>query len=218
MLNVVIADSFPLFREGVKSLLAERMGLSVVATTENGQGVYDACQRTQVHMVFVECSLAGLDGVLVTRILKANMPSTKVLVVCNCGGNCLEQVIADNVDGYILKDSDPDELCYAVRCILDGGFFISPSVARRLASLCRKGWQLEEHVVLGWKLLTKREKEVLRLVAEGYRNKEIATLLIVSEKTVEKHRANFMRKLALHSFVEIRAFAETMGVPLRYCR
>lgn len=139
----------------------------------------------------------------------------RVLILCGHGGDCLDPAVAAGADGLLLKEADHEEVRFAVRSVLAGGFFVSPSVAGRLATRCRQGWALEDRRTGGWEALTPREREVLHYVAEGFRNREIADLLVVSEKTVEKHRANFMAKLGLHSAAEVRAFAQRQGLPLR---
>lgn len=213
--RVVLADAHALMREGLKGMLRDVPGVQVVGEVADGVAAQELCSRLRPDLLLTDCSLPGVDGVLLARLLKARKTIGQVGVLCGCGGKCLEQAVAAGVDGFLLKQADAEEMRCAVRSMLEGGFFVSPGVARRLAQLCREGWRIEQPRAIGWESLTAREREVLCLVAEGYRNREIADLLVVSEKTVEKHRANFMGKLGLHSATDVRDFAFQVGMPLR---
>lgn len=186
----------------------------VVGEATEGDGVQPLCDRAQPDLLLLDCALPRKDGILLTRLIKGRSGRLRVLVMCGRGGDCLDHVVAAGGDGLLLKDAGADEVRLAVRSVLGGGFFVSPAVAGRLAMHCREGWALERERPCGWDALTDREREVLRYVAEGYRNREIADLLVVSEKTVEKHRANFMGKLGLHSAAAVRDYARKLGLPL----
>lgn len=213
--RILVADAQPLVREGLKALFGVMDGVSVVAEVSSGGGVLTVCDRARPDLLLLDCCLPEKDGVLIARLIRARGGGERVLILCGHGGDCLDPAVAAGADGLLLKEADHEEVRFAVRSVLAGGFFVSPSVAGRLATRCRQGWALEDRRTGGWEALTPREREVLHYVAEGFRNREIADLLVVSEKTVEKHRANFMAKLGLHSAAEVRAFAQRQGLPLR---
>lgn len=215
--RVVIADACALTCRGVKTAIQETLGVQVVGEAANGIVAQELCRRLRPDVLLVDCALPLVDGLLLARLMRLRDNVGRIGIVCSCGGGCFEQAVAEGVDGFLLKEGSADELCFAVRSMLEGGLFLSPYVAARLIRICREHWHVVTKAPVGWESLTPRERDVLRLVAEGHRNKDIAALLIISEKTVEKHRANFMSKLSLHSRGEVQKFAEDLGMPLR-CR
>ena len=122
-----------------------------------------------------------------------------------------EATLQAGADGYILKDSTHSELALAVRNILEGKRYISPGISERVIEGYLNGRKVVKQVS-SWEVLTHREKEILKLIAEGYKNKEIADYLCISPKTVEKHRANLMEKLDLHNIQALTAFAIEKGL------
>ncbi len=213
--KLVIANACILTCRGMKETVQDTLGVQVVGETTNGIIAQDLCRRLRPNLLLVDCTLPLVDGLLLARLMRLRDNVGGIGIVCSCGGSCLEQAVAEGVDGFLLKESTEEELCFAVRSMLEGGLFISPCVSSRLVRICREHWHVESKAPVGWHSVTPRERDVLRLVAEGHRNKEIAALLVISEKTVEKHRANFMSKLSLHSRDEVRRFAEDLGMPLR---
>ncbi len=213
--KLVIANACALTSRGVKSTVQDALGVQVVGEASNGLLAQELCRRLRPDLLLVDCALPLVDGLLLTRLMRLRANVGRIGLVCSCGGRCLEQAVAEGVDGFVVKEATAEELCFAVRSILESGFYVSPCVAWRLVRICREHWHVQAKPPEGWHSLTPRERDILRFVAEGHRNKDIAALLIISEKTVEKHRANFMAKLALHSRHEVRRFAEDMGIPLR---
>ncbi len=213
--RLVIANACALTCCGLKATVQDGLGVHVVGEASNGIIAQDLCRRLRPDLLLVDCALPLVDGHLLARLMRLRDNVGRIGLVCSCGGRCLEQAMAEGVEGFVVKEASAEELCFAVRSILEGGLFVSPCVASRLVRICREHWHVETRPPEGWRSLTPRERDILRLVAEGHRNKDIAALLIISEKTVEKHRANFMSKLALHSRHEVRRFAESMGMPLR---
>lgn len=213
--RLVLADACSLTSRGLKATVQDALGVRVVGEASNGMAAQELCRKLKPDLLLVDCALPLVDGLLLARLLRLRHTVGRIALLCSCGGQCLEQAMAEEIDGFILKETTAEEIAFAVRSILQGGLFISPVVARRLVRICREHWHIEACVPCGWDSLTPRERDVLRLVAEGERNKDIAQLLIISEKTVEKHRANFMNKLSLHSRSEVRDFAQKIGMPLR---
>jgi DNA-binding NarL/FixJ family response regulator len=156
-----------------------------------------------------------MDGVQATRLIKKRHPEVRVLVLTVHGaGEYVYAALAAGADGYVLKDASNDEFILAVESVLGGKIYLSPGVSDAVV----KGYLNDargQSVSSSWETLTPREQEIFQLVAEGYKNREIAEMLVVSVKTVEKHRSNLMQKLGVHSAAELRALALERGIILR---
>lgn len=215
--KVFIAAHQPLMREGLKVLLRGLDGVLVCGEASDGRAALEGCERLGADLAIIECGLPLLDGVCVMRLLKRRHPARRVLAIGGGDPAMFRPALEAGVDGYLLPEASADEVRLAVRAVLAGGGWLSPWAAREM--LQDRSSTVETEPVERERdtatLLTTREREVLHLVAEGYRNREIAGLLVVSDRTVEKHRANLFRKLALHSQADARAWAEAHGFSLR---
>ncbi|MDR3043961.1 MAG: response regulator transcription factor [Desulfovibrio sp.] len=215
--NVFIAAHQPLMREGLKVLLRGLDGVRVCGEASDGRAALEGCERLGADLAVIECGLPLLDGVCVMRLLKRRHPTRRVLAIGGDDPAMLRPALEAGADGYLLPEASADEVRLAVRALLAGGGWLSPWAAREVLRDRRCAAEAEpaERKRDALALLTPREREVLHLVAEGYRNREIAGLLVVSDRTVEKHRANLFRKLSLHSQADARAWAEARGFALR---
>ncbi len=213
--SLIIAEDHTLLREGLKSLLQSATHLVVVGEASDGQMAVDLCERLQPDLVLMDLSMPRMDGVQATRLIKKRYPEVRVLVLTvHSAGEYVYTALAAGADGYVLKDASNDEFLLAVDSVLEGKTYLSPGVSNEVI----KGYlnDAREHsVTLSWEMLTPREQEIFQLVAEGYKNREIAEMLVVSVKTVEKHRSNLMQKLGVHSASELRALALERGIILR---
>ena len=215
--KVFIAAHQPLMREGLKVLLRGLEGVRVCGEASDGRATLEGCERLAADLAVIECGLPLLDGVCVMRLLKRRHPARRVLAIGGDDPAVLRPALEAGADGYLLPEASADEVRLAVRAVLAGGGWLSPWAARevlrdRLVAAEAEPADRQRDALT---LLTPREREVLHLVAEGYRNREIAGLLVVSDRTVEKHRANLFRKLSLHSQADARAWAEARGFALR---
>jgi two-component system, NarL family, response regulator NreC len=194
--TILIADDHRLLREGLRALL-EREGFQVVAEADNGRSAVKLAKQLQPDIVITDIAMPDLNGVEATRQICAEAPRSKVLALSmHTESRFVLGILEAGASGYLLKDSAFEELAGAI-----AGVVLSQSLSR-LGSK-RRSQQIE---------LSKREREVLQLIAEGKSTKEIAATLYVSVKTVETHRKQIMDKLDIHSIAELTKYAIREGV------
>lgn len=210
--RVILAEDHTLLREGLKSLLQSFGTFDVVGEASDGYQAVELCENLTVDLVLMDLSMPRLDGLKATKMIKKNSQDVKVLVITQYDASeYVHSALSAGADGYILKDATSEEFLLAVTSLLQGKTYISPSVANDVIRGYLSGGasaQCESALAE----LTRREEEIFQLVAEGYKSREIAEMLVVSIKTVEKHRSNLMQKLSVHSAAELRAFATERGV------
>jgi DNA-binding NarL/FixJ family response regulator len=210
--KVVIAEDHKLFREGLKSMLSARNDLHVVDEAQDGLEAIRCVKRNQPDLLLLDLSMPRLSGISVMRDIKSQFPEVKILALTiHESDQYVLEAFEAGADGYCIKDAGRDELMVAIDSVLEGKTYISPGIADNVM----EGY-LEESKRLKtkttWDTVTQREREVLKLLAEGYLNKEIAEFLHISVKTVEKHRANIMNKLDLHNASALTAYAIEKGL------
>ena len=210
--TIVIADDHTLFREGLRALLCAHEDLHVLGEAENGQEALRAVAKHKPDLLLMDLSMPKMGGLEAIKEVKRHVPGTKVLVLTIHGTEefVLEALHA-GASGYILKDATHDELVLAIRSVLREKRYLSPDISAKVIEGYIDG---RKAVKSGstWDSLTLREREVLKLIAEGRKNKEIAEILVISAKTVAKHRANLMNKLDLHSASALTAYAVDRGL------
>lgn len=205
--KIFIVEDNQLFREGLKSLLASNTDYECIGEARDGLEALQLVRKNEPAFVLLDLSMPRLNGVAVMREIKTMYPDIKILALTiHDSDEFVLQAFDAGADGYCIKDSSRQELLAAIQTVLDGKSYISPQVADQVM----EGY-LESSKTLkrktDWETITQREREMLSLVAEGYKNRQIAKMLGISIKTVEKHRANIMRKLDLHSASELTAYA-----------
>jgi DNA-binding NarL/FixJ family response regulator len=210
--KVVIAEDHKLFREGLKSMLSARNDLRVVDEAQDGLEAIRCVKRNKPDLLLLDLSMPRLSGISVMRDIKSQFPEVKILALTiHESDQYVLEAFEAGADGYCIKDAGRDELMVAINSVLEGKTYISPGIADNVM----EGY-LEENKRLKtkttWDTVTQREREVLKLLAEGYLNKEIAEFLHISVKTVEKHRANIMNKLDLHNASALTAYAIEKGL------
>lgn len=210
--RVVLAEDHVLLREGLKSLLQTFEGFEVVGEASDGYQAVELCENMAVDLVLMDLSMPKLDGLKATKIIKRTLPEIKILIITQYDANdYVHSALSAGADGYILKDATSEEFLLAVTSVLEGKTYISPGVANNvIRGYLSGGAATEAQSPLAG--LTPREEEIFQLVAEGYKSREIAEMLVVSIKTVEKHRSNLMHKLCVHSAAELREFATRQGI------
>lgn len=207
--RLVIADDHAIMREGLRALLETEENLEVVGTAENGREAVSAVREHQPDLLLVDLSMPQADGLSAIRELTRRDMGTKVVVLTmHRTEEHIRAALEAGADGYVLKDASRSELLAAIHTVLRGKTYISPAVADRIVSGYLGGVDGQPRAVYSLAdRLTAREKQVLKLIAEGARNRDIAEALFLSVKTVEKHRANLMAKLDLHNTAALTAFA-----------
>jgi len=205
--KIFIVEDNQLFREGLKSLLASNTGYECIGEARDGLEALQWIRKKQPGFVLLDLSMPRLNGVAVMREIKTMYPDIKILeLTIHESDEFVLQAFDAGADGYCIKDSTRQELLIAIQTVLDGKTYISPQVADQvLVGYLESSKRLKSKS--DWETITRREKEVLTLIAGGFKNRQIAEMLGISIKTVEKHRANIMRKLDLHSASELTAYA-----------
>ena len=213
--RIVIAEDHTILREGLRSLLSSNVNFEVVGEAGDGREAIRQVKKLKPDLILSDLSMPRMNGMEAIKEIKRESPATKVLVLTVHRAE--EYILATfraGADGYILKDSTHSELLMAVKKVLSGTHYISPEISEKVIEGYIEGKKSLKSRT-SWETLTQREREILKLIAEGYRNKEIAGDLCISVKTVEKHRANLMEKLDLHSIQALTTFAIEKGLVSR---
>jgi two-component system response regulator NreC len=213
--RIVIAEDHTILREGLRSLLSSNPGFEIVGEAGDGREAIRCAEKFKPDLILTDLSMPRMNGMEAIKEIKRESPATKVLVLTVHKAE--EYILATfraGADGYILKDSTHSELMMAVKKVLTGKRYISPEISDKVIEGYLEGKKTLKSRT-SWETLTQREREILKLIAEGYRNKEIANDLCISVKTVEKHRANLMEKLDLHNVQALTTFAIERGLVSR---
>ncbi len=209
--RVLIVEDHTLLREGLKTMIASEPSLEVVGEAENGQQAIREAVRLKPDLILMDINMPVMNGTEALMDIKKREPGIKVMMLT---AHKAEEYIRDclhmGADGFVLKHATRGELIDAISKVLNGKTYLSPDVAEQIVHGYMGGSNAS--TTSAWEQLTKREREVLKLVAEGNTNKNIASILSVSVKTVEKHRANLMSKLNLRNSAAVTAFAIEKGL------
>ena len=212
-IRVLVADDHSLFRKGVAAALADYPDIHIVGEASDGQQAVTKARELDPHVVLMDISMPGMDGLEATRRIKVELPHVKIVILTIAEEDQnLFEAIKSGAQGYLLKNVEPRELAEMLRGVFRGEAPISRTTAAKiLAEFARQaretsaGDQPSAH-------MTRREREVLGLVASGSTNKEIATALGISPSTVKNHLQNIMEKLHLDNRVQAAAFALREGL------
>ncbi|MDR3569036.1 MAG: response regulator transcription factor [Syntrophobacteraceae bacterium] len=205
--KIIIAQDHTILREGLKMLLSSNPELAVVGEAQSGAEAVRSVKSHPPDLILMDIAMPKQDGTRAIREIKRLSPSTKVLVLTvHKTEDHILGALRSGADGYILKEATYEELAVAIEDLFAGKSYISPSISGKVIEGYLEG-RRNVKSSSSWEALTQRERQVLKMVAKGNRNKEIAGNLAISVKTVEKHRANLMRKLDLHSASSLTAFA-----------
>jgi len=210
--RVVIAEDHTLFREGLKALLSLEPEFEVVGEAADGYHAIQSAKELKPDLILLDISMPRVDGMAAIKEIKRVCPEAKILIltVHKTEEHVLE-TLKSGASGYVLKDASHEEFLLAMKSVLQGKRYLSPDISARVVDGYLSGQKTADLNSLS-ESLTPRERQVLKLVAEGYKNKEIADFLCISVKTVAKHRANIMNKLDLHSASELTAYAMKRGL------
>ena len=210
--RVVIAEDHTILREGLHALLSAESDFEVVGEAEDGQEAIRLVEKSTPDLILMDLSMPRMNGLEAIREIKKRSPGTKILVLTvHKTDEYIQATLQAGTDGYILKDSTHAELAMAIRTVLGGKFYLSPGISEKVIDGYLAG-KKPSRSSTPWETLTTRERGILKLIAEGYKNKDIADYLCISVKTVEKHRANLMQKLDLHSVSALTALAIEKGL------
>ena len=209
-LRILLADDHETVREGLRMILNAQPDMQVIGMAGDGREAIDQCEKTTPDVVIMDISMPGLNGLAATVELTERCPDAKVLTLTRHADNSyLQQLMRAGAAGYVLKQSRPAELLHAIRAVAGGGRYLDASMTGPVigkmsnAAAPAPGPPTTP--------LSPRETEVLRLIAWGNTNKEIAARLDLSVKTVEAHKANGMRKLGMRGRIDIVRYALLQG-------
>ena len=209
-LQILIVEDHLTVREGVKLLINAQTDMQVVGEAGDGEIAIAQADKLKPDVIVMDISMPNVNGLKATKRLRRLDPELKILTLTrHTDDGYLQQLIAAGANGYVLKQSAPTELISAIRAVASGQAYLDPSLTRKVMG----GYVNRFESLRGENKgeLTDRENEVIKLIAFGYSNKEIATRLDLSVKTIEAHKANTMRKLGISSRIDIVKYAILQG-------
>jgi two-component system, NarL family, response regulator NreC len=203
-LRILLADDHEIVRDGLKMLINAQPDMEVVAEASEGGAAVERATQANPDVVVMDVSMPGMSSLSAILALRHHHPPLNVLALTrHREGGYLHQVLRAGATGYVLKQSRAVELLRAIRVVAGGGSYVDPAVTAEMI-----GAHYRDSVVSSTGGLTVREEQVLRLIALGYSNKEIAARLLISVKTVETHKMNGMQKLGMRGRVDLVQFAQ----------
>ena len=211
-IRLLLADDHAVVRSGLRMLLEAQPDMTIVGEAETGQEAIRRVAELSPDVVLMDIEMPGMNGIEATRRIKANAPASAVLALTMYEDDqYFFEMLRAGASGYVPKRAAPDELVSAIRAVSRGEVFLYPSLAGRLVQDYLRRGPAGEGEPPGDEL-TPREQEVLTLIAQGFSNNEIADQLVISAKTVDRHRENIMRKLNLHNRVDLVKYALRKGL------
>ena len=205
-IRILLVDDHTILREGLRSLLERQADFEVVAEAENGRQAVELARQFKPDVVLMDIAMPLLNGLEATEQIRDQTRCTQILILTHHDHEeYIRRALAAGAAGYLLKDTDSTELVNAIRAVQRGESILSPAVTRLvIEDYLRWGDIRPAETSDG---LTRREREILQLIAEGHTNKQIAEILCISIKTVQAHRSNLMNKLDLHDKAELVKYA-----------
>lgn len=209
--RLMIVEDHTLLRAALTALLQQDSDIAIVSEADNGRDAIRAIGAVKPDLVLMDLSMPGISGIEAIAEIKRRSPETKIIALTvHKADEYIDAALRAGANGYVLKDSTAEELRMAVRTVLGGKVFLSPHVAGRVINSYLGTERANGAGPVD--SLTLREREVLKLVAEGRQNRRIAEYLSLSMKTVEKHRSNLMKKLDCHNAAMLTHFAMQHGL------
>ena len=213
--RILIVDDHTLLRAGLRALLMQDVGFEVVGEAENGRDAIRAVGQLTPDLVLMDLTMPGMNGIEAITEIKRRYPEVRVLVMTlHTAEDYIHASLKAGADGYILKDATHEDFRIAMRSVLLGKTYLSMDVSAKVVTGYLGGGKNSGSSSI-YDSLTHREREVLKLVAEGKTNKIMADYLHLSVKTVEKHRSNLMSKIDVHNASGLTAFAIEKGLLVR---
>ncbi len=210
-LRILLAEDHETIRDGLKLLVNSQPDMEVVGEADNGRVTVQLAQQLLPDVVVMDVSMPELNGLQATKKLKQKCPQVKILPLTrHTDDGYLQQLLQAGANGYVLKQSKSAELLRAIRAVVTGQTYLDPAITEKAVTQIRGGRRAARGLPPNANL-SDRETEVLRLIAWGHINKEVAARLNVSVKTVEVHKANGMRKMGMKSRVDIVRYAQLKG-------
>jgi|WetSurMetagenome_2_1015567.scaffolds.fasta_scaffold126236_3 DNA-binding NarL/FixJ family response regulator len=210
--RIGIAEDHTILRAGLRMLVESNPDFEVVGEAQDGIEAIRMVENLHPELVLMDLSMPRMNGMGAIQEIKRLVPGTRVLVLTvHKTEEYILEALRSGADGYVLKDATQSELMHALECVLSGNSYLSSGISEQVIE-GYLGTKRGMAASTSWERLTQREREILKMIAEGYRNKDIAECLCLSAKTVEKHRSNLMKKLDLHNISSLTAFAMEKGL------
>jgi len=211
-IKIILADDHRIFRKGLKALFSEKKNIEVLAEADNGDEALEATRKYKPEIVVMDIAMPKMDGIEATRQIRERFPDTEVVILSMHAKKAyIDQVLKAGAKGYVLKDSDEENLLSAIDTVHNGGYYLDSPIADQVLSDYFRDKSKRE-VKKQSDPLSEREREVLRLLAGGQSNQEVADTLYISRKTVENHRANIVRKTGVQGQVGLTKYAARIGL------
>jgi two-component system, NarL family, response regulator NreC len=211
MTTIILADDHPIVRRGLRSVLEAEKGFSLIGEAGDGLEAVRMVENLEPDILITDMMMPGLTGLEVTRQVRHRVPKTKIIILSmHASESYVLEALRNGANGYVLKDTVSEELVEAIRDVIAGRRYLSSQLSERaIETYILKAESTPED---SYDSLTTREREVLKLAAEGSTNNEIAERLFISPRTAETHRANLMKKLVLSNHTELIRYAIRRGV------
>ncbi len=210
-IQILIAEDHAILRDGLRALLDKDPSLEIIAEADNGQDAIRLAAKLEPDLILMDLSMPGTNGTEAIPLIKRRIANVKIIVLTVHNTEEYVRATLDaGADGYVLKEDSHHDLLTAIKNVVHDKAYLSPGICNHVVSgfLTRPETdRSQDRLPPSWAALTVREREILKLIAEGNRNKDISGYLHISVKTVEKHRANVMHKLNLHSVSDLTAYA-----------
>ena len=208
-ITVLLCDDHTLFREGIKAILRDEPSIEIVGEADDGRDAVSKAQRLHPDIILMDIAMPDLGGFEATRLILRSNPKTKILILTMYEEEeVITRCLRAGAAGYVLKDAPRAHLIHAIEEVHKGGQYLSPRALKKVVNQHVKAApRMKGSPATDYERLSDREREVLKLLADGLAPKEIATRLLLSVKTVDAHKTNMMRKLDLHDRSEVIKFA-----------
>ncbi len=211
-IRVLIADDHAIVREGLRHLIDGQTDMQVVSEARDGPDALEKAMSTRPDVILLDIGMPRLSGLDVAQLIKDRIPDCRIVVLSMHENEAyVHQLLEVGVRGYILKTSASSEVVEAIRAASRNEYYLSSSVNAEVINVYLKN-RKEKPVIRGYDLLTEREQQVFRLIAEGNTTAQVAEILCVSPKTIEKYRTNISSKLGLQSLVDLVKYAVKIGI------
>jgi DNA-binding NarL/FixJ family response regulator len=210
--KIMIVDDHTIMRDGLQALLSSDPNYEVVGTVADGKTAIQSVATLDPDVILMDLTMPGTGGIEAIEHIKRRHPRVKIIALTfHKEDKYIHATLEAGADAYVLKDDSRTELFTALTSVIRGKSYLSPSICDRVVAGYLAGGTDGSSEKPSWEILTRREREVIKLIAEGNKTKEIAAYLSLSPKTVEKHRTNLMRKLDLHSVSAVTVYAIQNG-------
>lgn len=208
-LKLLIADDHQLFTAGLGLILKQTLPGATIETVSNGKEAIDKCRHHDFDIVLMDIDMPVIDGIEATRQIKFSAPATKILIVSMASDmQTVAQGLKAKADGFLIKNATVDEFLTAFRTVQRDDIYLSPQfVDLMMINRLGRAVMKEEYIAFSETIITPREKSILKLIAEGFTNQEIADALVISDKTVNTHRNNMLAKLGQPNTAALVKFA-----------